>query len=483
MQINQNAGRNNSRLRRKKSFQKAVSFLGAFLIILGGIYLVAGLMLNPRFFIADAKEKIGVVKGVMVSVRVVGVPGQPTATATAGCDGLSSKVTLDWEETIDTTSYDIERDGSPLVTGLTETSYEDTVVDAGTNYSYVIISQGPRGTTASNPVAVETLDCTTNVPATCSIVTIGGKNVAGEDGTIAIATLLPTITGTTNIPNAQIRIEISLADPTIINLTANENGYWSWTTPFSLSKERHQLTVTATDPVLNWRVATDTKYFQFAAVSQNEDNNKKENKKTEKTTPFTSVPSVPPEGSAPKESGQPLELSLEVLNPGGAAYVGGDLDLKTSIIPKEIPIPSELTLIYRIYAENGKDILFQQKEDVVLKNSDPQNIFPVLKLPVLLRPGRHIVSVQTTAQESFISAQAFFEVKEMPLFSIGSTNVTWRMIMESVSWAILSLLLIILIFLGLLELEHHRAARALFQITENLLVKRGYFTRRKGVSR
>ena len=277
--------------KKKRALKKVVSIFGILFTVLTGFYVLAGLMLNPRFFIADAKEKVGIVKGVMITMRVVGEPGKPSLSAETGCDSLSPKVTLAWDETIDTTSYDIERDGSPLITGLTGTSYEDTVVDAETSYSYVVIAQGPRGTTASNPVSVETLDCTTNIPASCSIVTIGSKNVSGETGTISIATPIPTITGTTNIPNAQIRIEISLADPTIVNLNANENGYWSWTTPFSLSKELHQLTVTATDPVLNWRVATDTKYFQFASTtSSSKKDEKEDSEKTKEIAPVTPVP-------------------------------------------------------------------------------------------------------------------------------------------------------------------------------------------------
>ena len=184
-----------------------------------------------------------------------------------------------------------------------------------------------------------------------------------------------------------------------------------------------------------------------------------------------------------KEPGDPLELSLEVLNTGGVAYVGGDLNLKSVVIPKEISLPHELDLLYQVYSTNREDILFQQEESVILKNRDANSFLHDLKLPVLLRPGRYIISVQTTANGFFINTQKNFEIREVPLFSVGSLNVTWKMIMESVSWAILGLLLFLIIFLGLLELEHHRAAKALFQITENILAKKGYFTRRKGVSR
>lgn len=459
--------------------KKIVSVFGILFTVLTGFYVMTGMMLNPRFFVADAKEKAGIVKGVMISMRVVGEPGKPTVTAEAECDALSPKVALAWGETIDTTVYDIERDGSPLITGLTETSYEDTTVDAQTAYSYIVIAQGPRGSTSSDPAVIETLDCTNNSPATCSVVTIDEKNVVGENGTVSISSHSPKFTGTTNIANAHVRIELVSANPTVATFDANANGYWSWQVPFDLSLGLHRLTVTATDPIYDWRTTTDIKYFKIVSKEEEEEDKKKKTKDTMAAPAASTVPSAVRLIQNPDE---PLELGLEVLNSGAVAYVGGDLNLKSVVIPKEISLPHDLDLLYRVYAVNREDILFQQKKSVTLKSRDPSSFFHNLRLPVLLRPGRYIISVQTSANGFFISTQANFEVREVPLFSIGAINVTWSRIMEILSWVSWGLLSIILFFLGLLELEHHWAAKALFQITENILWKKGYFSRRKGVS-
>lgn len=486
MQREPDAQKKDPRHPRRKALKKIISILGTSLAILAGIYILTGLLLNFRFLISDAKEKIGIVKGAMISMRVIGEPEKPTLVAGKKCDSLLSKVILTWNETIDTSSYDIERNDSPLITGLTETSFEDTSAYNKTTNTYAVIAQGPRGSTASNPVVIKTEDCGFISDSAKPIIVIGGKNITEKNGIASIVERTPVFSGATNIPNARMTIKVASHNPTIVTLDANENGYWSWVIPFKLSRGLHELTIIATDPVNSGNIVTDTKYFKVISAEEEKD---EKTKKTQKTKPIDSSPVASTIQVAPlpeKPLQQPnnsLEIALRILNSKKVVFMGEDLKLETIVIPKEILIPHELDLAYKIHTQSGEDILFQQKEKIALKNHDPLRFLNSLQLPVLLSPGRYIISAQTTASGTFVSSEISFEVREVPLFSIGSISITWSMIMKSISWVLVGILLIIFFFFGLLGLEHHRVGKALLQITENILMKKGYFSRRKGVSR
>jgi hypothetical protein len=84
--------------------------------------------------------------------------------------------------------------------------------------------------------------------------------------------------------------------------------------------------------------------------------------------------------------------------------------------------------------------------------------------------------------QSASTAEDSFEIKEAPFLVIGGMAFTNSDILSKISWMILLLLALLVLFLALLGLEHHLATRTIFHITEEYLDKRGLL-KRKGVSK
>lgn len=467
----------NSIFKRAFFFKKVNKALFFSLIGFISLYFIVGSVLNPRFFLADAREKAGIVKGVAtVSVRVIDVPEKPVVTATARCSGISPYVHLNWAETLDTNTYDISRDGLPLISGITAHAYRDTTVSTETSYSYIVTAQGPRGTTPSDPATATTGDCVIPITPSLTVVSIGGIDVTGG-GTPRLSNRSPNVSGTTNLPNALMQIEITNSIPVVGTSTANNNGYWSWNPPINLEEGTHTITVTATDPVIPSLTITIQKTFTIVSESE-----EKEEKKNKAPTPFYQPlapiePEIPPEHEPEKPS---FLLTAEVLNPGKVVYAGKELLTSADIVLENIDKLDNLKLKYRVYDSMHYSLLEEEKiVDINGKITVPRSIL----IPKLVKPGRFTLHIEALANGVLLTADVPFEIREAPLFSIGKTEITWSWIMSNLSWMILWLLLILLIFIILFAIEHHRSTRALFHITEEMLARRGQIPRRKGVAR
>jgi hypothetical protein len=94
-------------------------------------------------------------------------PGAPVLTLTPKCNGSSSEVVLNWTNTSTETSYDVYRNNSVLSQGLSGTTFNNTSVTAGTNYSYYIVAHTPSGIYTSASQSATAPDCsTTTLPGT-----------------------------------------------------------------------------------------------------------------------------------------------------------------------------------------------------------------------------------------------------------------------------------------------------------------------------
>ena len=215
-------------------------------------YVGLGLTLGPEFLYQDIRKKLFAFADdtIVVTAVVPGPPAVPVISATPACVGLVPRITLNWADDIGTTSWDIDRDSLALTTGLTLSQYTDTAVVANTSYSYQITAYGPMfpGSAVSASVSATTLDCTSVVPVTVTIETLGGKNVRPENrANTDLSKRRPKVTGSTNTPYAIL--DITLTNPSIrARITANANGYFEWIPPIGLDTGNHILSVTATDP-------------------------------------------------------------------------------------------------------------------------------------------------------------------------------------------------------------------------------------------
>jgi hypothetical protein len=113
-----------------------------------GVYFVLAFF-DPGLLSYDLRQKFHALadETIAVTATVLGPPVQPVVTATASCDETSGtlSVELDWADDANTYTYDINRDGTPLVSGLSSSAYSDTNVVVSTTYEYEVTANGPMG--------------------------------------------------------------------------------------------------------------------------------------------------------------------------------------------------------------------------------------------------------------------------------------------------------------------------------------------------
>lgn len=77
-------------------------------------------------------------------------PGAFTLTLTPECVGAENQIKLTWTASANATSYDIYRNGTLYTSGVTGLQFVNTLVIAGTTYSYVVKAKNTSGTTSNS---------------------------------------------------------------------------------------------------------------------------------------------------------------------------------------------------------------------------------------------------------------------------------------------------------------------------------------------
>lgn len=77
-------------------------------------------------------------------------PGSFTISATAECNGTTSRINLTWTASANATAYDIYRNGSLYASDVTGTQFLNTFVTVGTAYTYSMIAKNSIGTLANS---------------------------------------------------------------------------------------------------------------------------------------------------------------------------------------------------------------------------------------------------------------------------------------------------------------------------------------------
>ena len=285
---------------RKKILRKIAKAHALFSVSLFILYLLLSMVYSPEFLLSDIRSKFRALADdtITITATVLAPPVKPVVTGEAICTvGGDLSVSLDWANDENSQTFSIDRDSSPLVTGLTSSLYSDTNVAIGSSYSYVVTALGEMdpGSAVSDPVVVDTpAECEVQLPTPVVTVTDfngnGLKN--GNQGVPETTTRRPTFAGTANMPDANISFVIPGSTIVSASTTANANGYWSWQSPVNLDTERQTLFITATDPLDASRIATAS--FDFLIKEKNEEN-KKEESSSGKTIKKTTTPVAPVE--------------------------------------------------------------------------------------------------------------------------------------------------------------------------------------------
>lgn len=427
-------------------------------------YLALAFTFGPGFLAFDASQKIRALADelIVVTAIVLGPPATPVVTATPGCVGLAPRITLDWADDAATTSWDIDRDSAPLVTGLTASTYVDTAVSGTNSYSYVVTAYGPMspGVATSLAVSATAIDCSTLLPpASLTLTRLGGKDITPPRTLpIKIDDSRPRLRGNTNMGNAIV--DISLTRPTIFaRVFANANGYFTWKPPRALHAGRHVLTVTVTDPADSSRTTSETLEFTTREADEEED------EEATVTTP---------------ESSQTFDFTVTLDNPGASLKQGERLEF--SLRPVRGLFPSDTVFEASLVNERGETVYTAPEQNV--RPEGRPGLRWSLETPVYLPEGDYSLQVEALMGSVSMTRSASFTLLAKPLIQLrGGEIITYAEAASYIGWIFfLALLLFATFFLFLLR-EYWLYLHGVRHVTERELRRLGMIPWRKEVGK
>jgi len=101
---------------------------------------------------------------VTVGANVCTPPGSFTASASQVCSTGNPSVHLTWTVSSGAATYTVVRDGLPLQSGITGTSYDDPNVSAGQSRTYTVTAMNGGGNTNAPPVTINITSCVSPPP-------------------------------------------------------------------------------------------------------------------------------------------------------------------------------------------------------------------------------------------------------------------------------------------------------------------------------
>lgn len=431
------------------------------------LYIGFGFVLGPEFLYQDIRKKLfAFADDIVVTAVVPGPPAVPTVTATPACVSGAPRIVLDWADDTGSTSFDIDRDALPLTTGLTVSGYTDVAVTANSTYSYQVTAFGPMspGTAVSSLVTATALDCASITPVTVAIETIGGKSVISDRSDVKISKSRPKISGTASVPYAII--DILVTNPTIrAQITANVNGYFEWTPPIRLDTGRHIVEVTATDPSDSSRTAVDSVIFTVRRDDGGDGGGSDSKQVSDGAGPLI--------GDTPS-----LDFFVTINDADNILLQEETLSVTLSV--REGQFSDDTSAQVFISGLSYQDAL-QFSQIPPLFGQASVTLFE--RLPLYLEPGQYRVRADVSVGGELISREAFFELREVPLFTLAGREIGYIEAASYIGFFFFSLLFLFLFLLLLFIREYWLSLHRLRSITETQLARLGFIKKRKGVIR
>ena len=476
---------------RLRKLMRAHIFITA--LSLGVYFSVA--FFDPGFLSYDLRQKYYALADnvIAVTATVLGPPVHPIVTGVSRCNQSNIlRNFLDWEDDRNTYTYDINRDGLPLITGLTASAYSDTNITPSTTYRYTVTAHGPMGSgfAVSNPVTVTTASgCTIMAKVPVANIASSGQGTAlSTDAPPSIIDLQPLFSGTSTIPYAIVHIQVESPVVFIATVTANANGYWSWRPPAALSVETHTLTIEAVDPEDSTIAELST--FVFSIVTKTSDpsgssgsnssNPPGSSGSNSKSTHSKQAVSVSTNTPSP---GVPFDFSLSIENSNQSVTQGQDMQVMLNMvdIPKqynETTVPIRYTLI----DEKGRTI-FSATRNTFLKKG--KEIWETFLVPRYTSSGKYSLQAEILLDRMNVSRMVGLFVAEAPLFDLGSngTVITYAQVTRNLGWIVIVLLISLLLWSFMFIREYGMYLQAIRHIAGERLRKAGFITKRRGVIR
>jgi len=462
-----------------------------FSVSLFVFYVGISLIYSPEFLLSDVRHKFKALADDTIAItgKVLGPPVVPLVFGNATCDTSTGtlSVTLSWPTDENSDSFDVTRDSLPLVTGLATPPYTDSMVAIGTTYNYIVTAHGPMGAgfAISDPVTVTTpAECAIILPSpVVNVISINGKSISTYIGTPEMTELRPTFSGTTNIPNAKVHLDIYSEIIASADIQANATGFWTWTPPIDLSLGAHTLFVSATDPLDATRTTSASQDFNIVqtVTSNTGSNNNSSGSSSHKSAKTTANDPAVPKPPTAQETGLPLDFSLKIAK--DAVFQGKDLTTGLKIARLDARYENAPAVVkYSVLDEKG-EVKESFSDNITLRSGAV--IDRNISIPAYYKDGRYSVQVEILFDHYDISRVQSFSVLPLPVLNFGGGIIaTYPELLSQLGTASLWLLLALIIWLLLFSREYWLYLHALRHITENNLAKIGLLgeRKRKGVS-
>ena len=480
----------------QKNFRKVARLHAAIALGFFGMYLSLSVMYSPDFLLSDIKHKYSALADdtIMLVARVVGGPAVPIVSGSSACDNGTLSNSLSWPLDEGSKTFNIDRNGLPLVSGLSDSSYTDSNISAGTSYSYTVTAIGPM-----NPGIAVSLPFTLTAAAGCAVTAppIALSNITisknadnnGNNKTLETTDTEPLFSGSTNVPYAIINIMLPSSVTIFGQTVANANGYWTWTPPTTISQGSHTLLVTAQDPTDSSKITSATLNFQVVTVSErssnNEKNSDKKNHTEKKSEPLQTPPSnqqlSQPQTTSISIFPTPLDFSIS-LSPN---IIQGKQFVATLNIEKiEQNYSGTIANIrYSVLDKNGNEIFSVSDKKTIIAG---QNFSTDIQLPSYLKDGTYKLVTEISNDSFDISKQTSLIINPAPAINLGGgIAMTYPQILSKLGSIAIATLLSLLIWIFLFSREYWLYLHALRNITEKNLEKSGMISlkKRKGVSK
>lgn len=458
-------------------------------------YLVIGIFGGKQLLFSDIQNK-GRVAGAMISavVRSYGPPQIPVVSVSSGCTIKRAPfIQLDWPVDQDATSFDIYRNGAELMLGLNDNFYIDSNITSEIIYDYYVIANGPKGMETSETVSTSVSACPTITNPNVAVTIFEGNTLDYSSGIPKTTNKKPVFSGTTNIPNAILEIQVQSAQIIYATKFANENGFWQWIPPVELSEGTEILYVKAIDPIDDSITANAS--FQFIIEKKKQESDDDNNKHNQKAispkqpiaVPGSSLVTVYPDeinsDQQPPQNFPKKPIDFEVnleskafikgVSIGEDAYRGESLGVEisfTDVIEEGEPAILSYLLIdsdQKIVAQYS-DSVFPKKNDIISKN---------IPLSYKLNLGKYKLQVNATIGNAVVSHENYFILKDRPIIKIGAgTIITYAEVVSHMGWVSIFCILLLVLIAMLTSWEHHLYKKSLFHITEKFLKQKGFIT-------
>lgn len=481
--------------RKKRGFGRVARIHFASSLGIFSVYLLLSLVYSPEFLLQDVRDRFRAFADETIAVtgRVLAPPSRPVVSGEGTCVNGILSVGLEWADDESTESFDVSRDGIPLVSGLSASHYDDMNVLPGSSYAYVVTAFGPMGpgSAVSDPITVVTpAACDTPIPEpTVEIVSFDGKPVAYFAGTPKTDARRPVFTGTTNIPNARISTVIGSSTIISAEISANGNGYFSWRPPVGVDVGPRTLLLVATDPSDPSRSAST--FFRFVIRRPEADSDPDERDVSGVTGQVGDDVLPPDSGSCPESTTVVCAVDADVLDiplrftlhTDGSDVVQGQS--ATAIVRVLFLDPSlegvDAVIRYVLLDGEGRKQASFLGEAVLTSGGSIRQEVPI---PGHVRTGAHVLRAEVLLGRHSMARETEIRIVPFPFLDFGGGfAVSYPDFLRHLGTVAWWLILLLFLWSFLFLREYGLFLKAARHITERNLSRAGFFGLGKGISK